>query len=346
MYGHHLSQIRASDKYARQELEALLAREGIRLDANLDYTVGLYDGDGKLIATGSCFANTLRCLAVEKTRQSEGLLGTVLTHLIEYEMRRGISHLFLYTGTDKAFYFSDLGFAEIARVDGVLSFMENRSHGFSSYLEGLAKQKHGCDSAALVMNCNPFTLGHRRLIEAATVKQAVHLFVVSEDASFFPFKDRLMLVEKGCADLKNVVLHETGSYMISNSVFPSYFLEDDQAVIRAQAKLDVTLFKKIAHVLGITARFVGDEPYSKVTRIYNEIMSEELPKAGIDCVIIPRKEINGEPISASRVRQLLSRGRLEEVRALVPPSAFDYLQGAKGREVIEKLINAENVVHY
>lgn len=347
MSEYHICEIRPSDKQSVRELKALLAAEGISLDANLDYIAGLYDDNCELAAAGACYANTLRCFAVDSARQGEGLLGRVLTHLIDYEMERGNSHLFIYTKTDKSFFFKDLGFIEIARVDGLVSFMENRRHGFSSYLEKLAEYKHGDDSAALVVNCNPFTLGHRWLVEkTAEENGTVHLFVVSEDKSFFPFKDRYELVKKGCADLKNVLLHETGSYMISSAVFPSYFLEDDQTAITAQAKLDVELFKKIAAALGIKSRYVGEEPFSKVTGIYNEIMSEELPQVGIKCVIIPRKEENGEPISASQVRKLLKENRLEEVRPLVPRTTFDYLLSSVGQRVIEKLKASDSVVHY
>lgn len=346
MYDYYFSEIRDGDKYARKELLALLAAEGISLDANLDYTVGLYDSNDKLTGTGSCFANTLRCLAVDKARQGEGLLGKVLTHLIDYQMRRGNSHLFLYTKTNTAFFFADLGFTEIARVDDLVSFMENRKNGFSSYLGELSKKNMGA-SAAVVMNCNPFTLGHRWLIEKAAAENAVlHIFVVSEDASFFPFKDRFELVKKGCADLKNVIVHETGSYMISSAVFPSYFLEDDNSVIKAQAALDITLFQKIASALEIRARYVGEEPFSRVTGIYNEIMEKKLPEAGIKCVVIPRKETGGVPISASHVRTLLREDRLEETRDLLPASTFDYLLSPAGQEVIKKLKEAQAVKHY
>lgn len=346
MYDYYFSEIRAGDQYARKELLALLDAEGICLDVNLDYTVGLYDSNDKLAGTGSCFANTLRCMAVDRARQGEGLLGKVLTHLIDYQMQRGNSHLFLYTKTNTAFFFADLGFTEIACVDDLVSFMENRKNGFASYLGELSKKNRGA-SAAVVMNCNPFTLGHRWLIEKAAAENALlHIFVVSEDASFFPFKDRFELVKKGCADLNNVIVHETGSYMISSAVFPSYFLEDVNCVIKAQAELDITLFQKIASALEIRARYVGEEPFSKVTGIYNEIMEKKLPEAGIKYVVIPRKEAGGLPISASHVRMLLREDRLEETRELLPASTFDYLLSPVGQEVIRKLKEARTVEHY
>ena len=116
----------------------------------------------------------------------------------------------------------------------------------------------------------------------------LHLFLLSEDASLVPFGVRKQLVQAGTAHLKNVVLHDSGPYIISNATFPSYFLKDDSAVIQGHAKLDLTIFVRIARALGVTVRFVGEEPTSQVTGLYNEIMAAQLPENGIDCVILPR----------------------------------------------------------
>lgn len=98
-----LSQIRPSDRRASKQMDALLQQEGIERDKNLDYSVGLFDEDYNLAATGSCFSNTLRCLAVSSDHQGEGLLNQVLSHLMEYQYSRGNTSLFLYTkcGTAK-----------------------------------------------------------------------------------------------------------------------------------------------------------------------------------------------------------------------------------------------------
>ena len=346
MEDYTLSEIRLGDKRGIAELDRLLAKEKIKRDAHLDYIVGLYDDYG-LVASGACFADTLRCLAVDGAHQGEGLLNRVVSHLVDYQMRRGHSHLFIYTKTDKTRFFADLGFYEIARVDGRAAFMENRRNGFSSYLERLSGQKRDGESAALVMNCNPFTLGHRYLVEQAALRNdVVHLFAVSEDASLFPFADRYAMIEAGCADLKNVVLHRTESYMISSAVFPSYFLKDEQSAIEVQARLDIALFGKIAAVLGVRRRYVGEEPFSSVTRIYNETMLRELPAAGIELVVVPRREIGGEPVSASRVRQMIHDGRLDEIRPLVPQSTFDYFGTEAGLRIVRRIQAASEVVHY
>ena len=74
-----ITQIRQADKYGNHLVDELLAAEGIRRDANLDYTCGMYDDEMNLIATGSCFGNTLRCMAVSHTHQGEGLMNSIVS---------------------------------------------------------------------------------------------------------------------------------------------------------------------------------------------------------------------------------------------------------------------------
>lgn len=343
-----ITQIRQADKYGNHLVDELLAAEGIRRDANLDYTCGMYDDEMNLIATGSCFGNTLRCMAVSHTHQGEGLMNSIVSHLIEVQFSRGNTHLFLYTKCDSARFFGDLGFYEIARINGQIVFMENKRTGFSSYLNSLEKQKESAPRiAALVMNANPFTLGHQYLVEkAASENDILHLFIVSEDASLVPFSVRKKLVMEGTAHLKNIRYHDSGPYIISNATFPSYFQKDEQAVIENHAMLDLTIFTKIASALGINRRYVGEEPTSLVTGIYNQIMSEKLPENGIECVIVPRKENKGAVISASTVRQALKEENWPLLEELVPETTLNYFKSPDAKPVIDKIQASENVIHY
>ena len=342
-----ISQIYPGDQRALAKVDALLKQEGIERDGNLDYIAAMYDEDYHIIATGSCFLNTLRCFAVSHAHQGEGLLNQIITHLIEVQYERGNLHLFLYTKTSSAKFFGDLGFYEIARVDGTLVFMENRRDGFKSYLRRLEKTRTDGKSAALVMNANPFTLGHQYLVEqAAAACSTLHLFIVSEDASLIPFSVRKKLVAEGTAHLPNVVLHDSGPYIISSATFPSYFLKDKEAVICGQARLDIEVFKRIAATLNISVRYVGEEPTSQVTGLYNTIMASELPRAGIDCRIIPRKAVDGRVISASTVRKALQDGDWEMVSQLVPASTLTWFQSDEAGPVLERIRKADNVIHY
>lgn len=342
------SEIQPYQKRANRQMDALLEKEGIQRDANLDYSCGLFDDDMNLVATGSCFRNTLRCFAVDSAHQGEGLLNQIITHLIEHEFEIGNRDLFLYTKCSSAKFFHDVGFYEIARVPDRVVFMENRRTGFSDYLAELAKTRaEGKRSAAVVMNANPFTNGHRYLLEQASREnEAVHVFVVSEDVSLVPFRVRYDLVQKGSAGLGNLIYHPSGSYIISNATFPSYFLKDSDTVIESHARLDIQVFAKIAAAIGVTRRYVGDEPYSRVTSLYNRVMKEELPAAGVEVREISRLENDGAAVSASQVRQAIKDGRIESIRGLVPETTYRYFTSPEAAPVIEKIRAAEDVVHY
>jgi len=196
----------------------------------------------------------------------------------------------------------------------------------------------------LVMNCNPFTRGHRYLIEtAARACDHVFVLVVEEELSRFSFRDRLKLVQQGTADLENVTVIGGGRYAVSALTFPSYFTRDDK-VADAHAAMDAELFATvIAPALGISRRFVGTEPHSAVTRIYNETLQKRLPKHGIGVVELPRLERGGTPISASRVRALLDVGdnvAWEEIQDLVPETTFAYLRSNARQITLMELLDA------
>lgn len=358
MSEYNFSQIRPSDKRASRQMDELLKQEGIERDKNLDYSIGLFDEDYNLAATGSCFGNTLRCLAVSSDHQGEGLLNRVISHLVEYQFGRGCTDLFLYTKCDTAKFFGDLGFYEIARVDGKVVFMENRKQGFSQYLDRLKKETgkylpadprsgQPFRTGAVIMNANPFTLGHQYLLEQASAQvDLLHVFIVSEDVSLVPLAVRERLVREGSAHLGNVVCHQTGPYMISNATFPSYFLKDSDTVIRSHAKLDIGVFLQIAQALGISDRFVGEEPFSQVTSIYNQVMKDELHAAGITCTVFPRKSDSDGAISASAVRELIKNGEMAALKGKVPPATYAYFTSPEAAPVIERIRKASDVRHY
>lgn len=342
-----ISRVSPGDRSTLAQIDALLEQEGICRDAHLDYICAVYDEDDAVIATGSCFGNTLRCLAVSGAHRGEGLLGQIASHLIGVQTARGNARLFLYTKISTAPLFMDLGFHEIARVEDTLVFMENRRSGFDAYLQKLAQSRRDGRAAALVMNANPFTLGHQYLVqEAAAAWDTLHLFLISEDASLIPFSVRMPLVRAGTAHLPNVVIHETGPYIISSATFPSYFLKEEDAVIRGHALLDLAIFTCIARALGVTCRYVGEEPASRVTGLYNQIMAQKLPEAGIECRVVPRLEAEGRPVSASAVRCALRDGNWATLGKLVPPSTYTYFTGPEAAPVLERLRRAGDVIHY
>lgn len=338
-YGIVEQRIFLQDPNEKRNLEEFLKKEGIKLDKNLDYTMGIYDA-GKIIATGSFYKNTLKCLAVCSEYQGLGILNKVVSHLLNEQYARGYNHIFLYTKCNTAEFFSYLGFNEIARVDNLVVFMENKPKGIQRYAKELSKlMVKGDRVGSIVMNANPFTLGHLHLIEkAANENDIVHVFVVSEEASVIPFEIRYELIKRGTQHLKNIILHKAGDYIISSATFPSYFIKDDKNVVEAHARLDLEVYKTyIIPALGITSRYVGEEPYCEVTKTYNSIMKQSLEVAGIQCEIVPRLEVKNEAISASKVRRLIVNGNIEEIKPIVPKSTYEYFQSDEAKLLIDKI---------
>ena len=228
--------------------------------------------------------------------------------------------------------FEDLGFYTILKTDRVL-FMENKKTGFTDFIEKVKAEspkdalKEGKVIGAIVANCNPFTLGHRYLIETA-LKQCdyLHLFVLSDKRTFYSASERYEMVKEGVKDLDRVILHQTSDYIISAATFPTYFMKEKTEAGKANCRLDLELFgKRIAPELHITKRFVGTEPNCAVTDCYNVTMKEVLPGLGIEVTEIQRKEQEGTAISASRVRQAVKEGKAEEIRGLVPESTWEHI---------------------
>jgi [citrate (pro-3S)-lyase] ligase len=180
---------------------------------------------------------------------------------------------------------------------------------------------------AIVMNCNPFTLGHRHLAEYAAAKVAsLILFVVEEDKSMFSFADRIELVRKGTADIKNITVVPSGGLIISRQTFGAYFEKALNQEEKIDPSADALIFARhIAKSLGVTVRFAGEEPTDKITRQYNETLSRILPQYGVEFHVIPRKECGGAPVSASRVRKLLEVQDFDGIAKLVPQTTYEYL---------------------
>ena len=175
----------------------------------------------------------------------------------------------------------------------------------------------------VVMNCNPFTLGHRYLIEqAAKQVERLYVMVVREDCSLFAYTERKAMVEQGVADIENVNVIDGSDYAISRATFPTYFLKRLDDAADTQMLLDLDLFRRhIAPALGATVRFVGTEPTDQLTRRYNQLMHDALK----DVRETDRLEKDGYAVSASRVRKAMEEGDMNTIRQLVPPTTLPYI---------------------
>lgn len=309
-----------------RRLKAFLKVCDLEYDASIRFTAVMMEND-EIIATGSLDGATLKCIAVSESHQGEDLTSRIMTALFEEAARQGISHLMLYTKPRNQHLFAAFGFHPMIRTADCL-MMENRRGGLTQFLSTLKMPANDARPVGVIIaNCNPFTRGHRYLIETAAAECAwIHLFILSEDRGMFSAHERLQMAEAGCRDLENVLVHPTGPYMISSATFPSYFIKDKSRVDGIRCDLDIRLFgEKIAPALNITRRYVGTEPTCAITAQYNDQLKRSLPDYGVQLIEIERRCASGSPISASRVRALVQEHRLDQLSSLLPDSSLEII---------------------
>lgn len=305
----------------RQRIEAFLKRNALRID-DMNYYAAVLNDDGEMIAGGGLKDDVIKCVAVDDAHKGEAIANTLVSHLISHANQEGYSCIKLFTKPKNRRLFESLSFRLLAEAPEAI-LMETGIGGISNTVEALKKIKYNGERGVVVMNCNPFTLGHRYLIEqAAKQVERLYVMVVREDCSLFAYTERKAMVEQGVADIENVNVIDGSDYAISRATFPTYFLKRLDDAADTQMLLDLDLFRRhIAPALGATVRFVGTEPTDQLTRRYNQLMHETLK----DVREIDRLEKDGNAVSASRVRKAMEEGDMNTIRQLVPPTTLPYI---------------------
>ncbi|MCI6342376.1 MAG: triphosphoribosyl-dephospho-CoA synthase [Prevotella sp.] len=342
----------------RQRIEAFLKRNALRID-DMNYYAAVLDDDGEMIAGGGLKDDVIKCVAVDDAHKGEAIANTLVSHLISHANQEGYGCIKLFTKPKNRQLFESLSFRLLAEAPEAI-LMETGIGGISNTVEALKKIKEESEkykeynkeckedskkckentsylttspphhltttmqpTGCIVMNCNPFTLGHRYLIEqAAKQVERLYVMVVREDCSLFAYTERKAMVEQGVADIENVNVIDGSDYAISRATFPTYFLKRLDDAADTQMLLDLDLFRRhIAPALGATVRFVGTEPTDQLTRRYNQLMHEALK----DVREINRLEKDGNAVSASRVRKAMEEGDMNTIRQLVPPTTLPYI---------------------
>lgn len=341
-----LNPINLNNAAHRAEINDFLLQSGLILDSDVDFTVAARSGN-TLVGTCSKAGRVIKCLAVTPEHRGEGLSGQLVKELIDRLFEEGIYHYFVFTQPHNTCLFQSLNFkmlykgTDAALLEGGIIAITQRLN----QLKTQAGLDGKTDRTALVMNCNPFTLGHQHLVEqAAASGKEVLLFVVEENRSVFTFADRLEMVRRGTAHLPQVTVLPGTEYIISNATFPAYFLRQADERTTAYMEMDAGIFCTwFSPIFGIVSRYVGDEPYCDVTLSYNNTLKRVLGNAGLTLTEIPRLLYAGEPISASRVRRLIRAGQTEDIRALVPESTWRYItQTPEGREAADRIRHSDS----
>ena len=309
----------------RRQVEDFLGSNGLRL-GEVDLYLAVLSEEGAILAGGGLQRDILKCLAVSAEARSLGLSVPLISRLISVASERGYTNVKVFTKPENRSVFESLGFKLLAEAPKAI-LMEN-GRGLEEYCNYLRGHRA---SGVIVMNANPFTLGHRYLVEQASLsfrapegRRNLTIIPVKEDASRFPYSERLAMIRSGSGDMADVV--EGSDYQISAATFPTYFLKNLSDAAETQMRLDIDLFgRHIAPALGAHVRFVGTEPADPLTARYNALMKELLPKYGVEVVENSRLTDLESPVTATRVRSLLDAGLFKAASALTPESTWPYL---------------------
>ena len=336
----------------RRQIEMFLHTNGLRYD-DVDYYAAIVDeSSDEMIAGGGLKGSVIKCVAVAEGHKGEAVANVIVSHLIAKANAEGCQCVKLYTKPDNRQLFESLSFRLIAESPNAI-LMETGVGGIEKYSEELRvkseelrvkSEELGVKSEELkndesvvlnarkpigviVMNANPFTLGHRFLVEQSSeLVERLYVVVVREDCSMFSYNERKAMVSQGVRDIGNVVVVDGSDYAVSAATFPTYFLKQLSDATDTQIILDLDLYRRrIAPALGATIRFFGSEPTDPLTRRYNELMHQQLGEEHVH--EIQRKQQEGSAISASRVRKAMMEGCLWDAIQLVPPTTIPYIIG-------------------
>lgn len=335
----------------RRRIEQFLGDNGLRLD-DVDYYATLVDETtDEIVAGGGLKGGVIKCVAVADGHKGEAVANQIVSHLIAQANADGHQCVKLFTKPQNRQMFESMSFRLLAEAPKAI-LMETGIGGIKRYCEELESEKGKVESekgkvkseksngklhpnntstphpimpqrGIIIMNCNPFTLGHRYLIEqAAQQVQTLYILVVREDCSMFGYDERKAMIVRGVAHINNVVVCDGSEYSISATTFPTYFLKSLSDASDTQMTLDIDLYRRhIAPALGATVRFVGTEPDDPLTRRYNELMKSMLP----DVREVARLQQSGVAVSASRVRKAIVENHLALAARLVPPTTVPYI---------------------
>ncbi len=321
-----LRQVPITLKSSRRKVESFLAANNLRLD-DVDYMAAIYHlDDDEILACGGLKGNLLKCIAVSEQLRDTGMSTRLISHLVNLAYQNGFSTVKVFTKPSNLQIFSSLGFHLLASAPKAI-LMESSLRNIEDYQYYLEQQALPGRNGVIVMNCNPFSLGHRYLIEQAS-SQVDHLYIipVKEDRSQFCYSERRTMILAGTQDLSNVVVLEGTDYSISQFTFPTYFLKNLDDAADTHITLDLSLFaSRIAPSLKAEVRFVGSEPTDLLTCRYNELMHGQLEKLGISVVEFQRKELDGAAVSASQLRKSLDEGSLSQSARLAYSTTVPYI---------------------
>lgn len=244
------------------QYKALLIEAGLKDDCPSE-AYGIFDED-RLVGAGGRDGNVLKGFAISPSYRGEGLLSSIVGPLLDDLGQEAL----VFTSPASMQAFQSLGFLLLGSTDQA-ALLTSRPHEYRRFIDTIKAQGA---KAAVVANANPFTKGHLYLItQAIKAEGRVLVLIVQADRSAYPFFLRLEMARRALKGLDAIVM-PSGPYIISQATFPTYFIKDDSLASKAYADLDAAVYSRIAHDAGIQMRYVGTEPFDKLTEYYNQAL--------------------------------------------------------------------------
>ncbi len=332
--GIHIEPLKNDQMYAFMEL---LHRHHLAYEPTVEETLVMLH-EGRMIGTCSSEGKIIKMFAVDRCYQGGGYASALLTQMLNLLFDKGHFTVLAYTLSKNRCIFEAMQFRciydtmNVALLSIGVRELERSLNQLEMTLPRMVKHR-----GAIVMNGNPFTKGHAYLIEEAC-KQCDELivFVVETDKSSFNTAERLQMIQLGTAHLKNVKVVLGGAYIVSSATFPQYFERSEEKIAQWSAELDAGIFCSIyAKALEIESRFVGTEPYCQLTAKYNTALKRICAASKMTLKQIERLQIDGMPVSASLVRNLIRARDWVSVKALVPATTYAFLRSEDTKTSIE-----------
>jgi cytidyltransferase-like protein len=186
-----------SIKSYKNKVEKFLNDNDLRLDG-VDYYAGVFliGEDDILLGGGGLLGNVIKCIAITDDLRETGMGTKLISHLYLQAINNGEDSVRVFTKPENKEIFTSLGFKLLSTSDKAI-LLEN-GNGLKHYCDYLASLRREGENGAIVMNANPFTLGHRYLIETAAKEvNNLYIIVVKENRSLFSYDDRKRMITKG-----------------------------------------------------------------------------------------------------------------------------------------------------
>ncbi len=319
---HVLPLISRADKEAAKEL---VMSESLQFESDYDDAVGLFD-QGCLIACGARLGRVLKMLVVSEAYRGGSILGEIITALMSRDTSVRSNGYYIFTKPCAIASFKRLNFRCLVEHKRA-GLLENRN-GLNRFLRRLGDKVINGNNAAVTISSDPFTCGHLHLIEvAARESDNVYVFIPAEGDFHYSIETRMALAEAGTREFDNVFVINAESYVLTEAVFPGYFLPASVDKKQLMLEMDLKIFTEfIAPYFSIKKRYIGDEPLDPALRKHNPYLKFNLSQARIGLIEVSREKSGDLWINTNQVKRVLAEGGPKAVRSMVPESTYSYLE--------------------